>query len=142
MLEVFEVGALLLRRLLQLFHGVELHVLTDLVQPLHYLCVTGDAKLFCFLDQQLLIDQVTQQVLLAFGHLRVGRRNSFLLRLVQQLLAVARQLGARDDVVVHAGNDLFHHAVGEQGSRKNSGGKNGCEGQYFSHDEPGTFAGF
>ena len=64
--EIFERDTLRLRRLLQIFHRVGMHLLAQLVQPLHHLGVGADAQVLRLLQQQLLVDQIAQQVFLVF----------------------------------------------------------------------------
>ena len=109
--ELFEGDALRLGGLLQVFHGLGVHLLAQLIEPLDHFGVGVDAELFALLQQQLLVDQVAQQVLLAVFFLRRSGVRFLLMHVGKQLLAGALQVGAGDDVVVDAGNDLFDHRV-------------------------------
>ncbi len=68
-LEVFPTDALRLGNLLQLLHGVDLHLLAKIVQALDQVGVGRDAQVGSLLDQQLLINQVAQGVLFTLVHL-------------------------------------------------------------------------
>ena len=107
--ELFERDALRLGGLLQVFHGLGVHLLAQLVEPLDHLGVGVDAKLLALLQQQLLVDQVAQQVLLAVFLLGGGGVRFLLVHVGEQLLAGALQVGAGNDVVVDAGDDFFDY---------------------------------
>src|SRR5579872_1761324 len=112
LLEVFERNSLLLRRLFQIFHRIQVHFLAHLIEPLDDLGIGGDAHVFAFIHQQVLIDEVAQHIFLLLGKFGLGLGAVFLLIFVEQLVGAALVVGAGDDVIVHARHNLFHHGVG------------------------------
>ncbi len=56
LLEVLIGDALCRCGLLERFHGLQLHVLAHLVQALDEVGIAGDAEVFTFIEQKLLID--------------------------------------------------------------------------------------
>src|SRR5512135_788135 len=132
LLELFVGDALLLGGLGQVIHGGQVHLLADFVKPLHQVGFRGKAQVIALLQQKLLVNQVAQDVFLLAGDLL--RRGALLLAFLLHLLLAAVELGAGDDVVVDAGNNLLHHRArlhirlagsigGPQGARGNSGAR-------------------
>ena len=72
--------------LFQVFHGVQIHFLAHFVEPLDHFGVGGDAQVFAFFEQQLLVDQVAQNVLVLLGDDLVGIGRVLLLRFLFQLV--------------------------------------------------------
>src|SRR5712692_4187474 len=114
LLEVFIRSSLCLRRLFQFFHGREVHLLTHFIEALNKLCVAGDAKVFAFLQKELLVNQIAQNVALFLGESAVGVGGILLLDFLLQLIAAADVFRAGDDLVVHPGDNLFHHGVSQR----------------------------
>ena len=121
-LEVLPTDALRFGNLLQLLHGVDLHLLAKVVQALDQVGIGRDTKVGGFLDQQLLINQIAQSVLFTLVHLRL--RQVHLTGILRGLLLVAAQIGTRNDGIIDAGDDLLHHRVllGKGGGDKESKG--------------------
>ena len=119
-LEILERDALLLGRLFQVFHGCQVVLLADLVQPLDQLGFAGDAQFLALGEPELLVDEVAQQVLVGLGDLL--HRGAVLARLVVQFLHGAVVVRARDDLVVDAGDDLLDRraAVGALPARRDA----------------------
>ncbi len=97
--------------LLQVFHGLGMHLLAQLIEPFHYLGIGVDTELFALLQQQLLVNEVAQQVLLAVFFLRGGDVRFLLVNVGEQLVPGALQVRAGNDVVVDAGNNFFDYRV-------------------------------
>ena len=114
LLEVLIRSSLRLCRLLQLFHGFELHLLAHFVEALDEFSVARDAEVFAFLQQELLVNQIAQHVALLLGKSAVGVRRVLLLNLLLELIAAADVFRARDNFVVHPGDDLFDHGIGRR----------------------------
>ena len=98
--------------LLQIFDGGQVVLLADVVEPLDQIGLDVDVHVLGALDQELLVDHVAQQILLAIfrrepesapaGNSGSPARTSCC-RPVDGLLII----GKRDDLVVHAGDDFF-----------------------------------
>ncbi len=71
-LEVLTRYALVLGRLFQVFHGIQVVLLADFVQPLDQLGVAGNAQFLALGEPELLVDEVAEQVLVARGDLLHG----------------------------------------------------------------------
>jgi hypothetical protein len=69
--EIFKGDALFLRFFLQIVNAGKPHLLPHLVEPLYHIGLTGDAQIFAFLQQKLLVNQVTQKIFLCFIPLRL-----------------------------------------------------------------------
>src|SRR5208337_4566542 len=77
------------------------------------------SELVTFLQQQLLVNEVAQQVFLAIFLFQGGGVGLILVHFRQQLLTGVPQVGTRDDAVVDTADDLLDHRVSlghEQGS--------------------------
>ncbi len=72
LLEVFVRSALRLRCLLQFFHASKVHLLAHFVQLLDQFRVAGDAEVFPFLQQELLVNQIAENIALFLGKSAVG----------------------------------------------------------------------
>ena len=112
LLEVFIRSSLRLRRLLQILHGFEIHLLAHFVEALDEFGVAGDAKIFAFLQQELLVNQIAQNVALLLGENALGVSRVLLLHILLDLIAAANVFRARDDLIVYAGDNLFDHSIG------------------------------
>jgi hypothetical protein len=93
----------------EIFEGVELHVLAHLVELLNQFGVAGDAEVFAFVEQELLVDQIAENVFLALGVDGVGIFGVLLFDFVPKLVFTAVVLGLRNDLIVDAGDNLFHY---------------------------------
>ena len=107
LLEVFPGDALLGGFLFEVFEGLKLHVFAHLVETLDQVGIAGDAEVFGLVEEKLLVDEIAQNVLFAFGKVLVGVVGILLFDLVAELVFAAIVFGTRDDLVVDAGNDLF-----------------------------------
>ncbi len=102
-----------LHGLLQILHAGEVVLLAHLIELLDYVRLDADAHILAALHQQLLIDLIAQQILLPLGvhrFLAIGSAG----RTVVVDFLVELRLGffvirERDDLVVHARDDLFDH---------------------------------
>ena len=110
--EVFEGNALLLRLFLQVVHAFQLELLAQIVEPLHQLGVAGDSQVLALAQQQLLIDQVTQDIFFFFFSSRIRAGNVLLLQLLLKLFPAPGQVRTGNDRAVDAGDDLFDYRVG------------------------------
>ena len=63
---------------------VEIHVLAHFVEPLDHFGIGGDAQVLALFQQQLLVDQVAENVLVALGDDLVGIGRVLLLRFLLQ----------------------------------------------------------
>ena len=109
LLEVFKGNALHLRCLFQIFHGLQVHLLANLVQPLNKVGIRRDSQVLAFVQQQILVNQPAQHVLFPLGIGLVGVAWLLLLHLLLELFFFAEILGAGNDLGVDPGNDLLHH---------------------------------
>ena len=64
LLELLEGDTLRLRRLLQIFHGLRVHLLAQFVEALDDVRVGADSKFLRFLRKQLGVNEIAQQVFL------------------------------------------------------------------------------
>src|ERR1035437_6094061 len=112
LLEVFPGDALLGRLLLEVLKGLKLHVFAHLVQALDEIGVAGNAEVFPFVEQKLLVDKIAEDVFFTIGVGFVGIFGVLLLDLVLELILAAFKLRTGDDLVVDAGNDLFDDLSG------------------------------
>src|ERR1022692_2102892 len=76
--------------------------------------VPGDAEVFAFLQQELLVDQIAQHVALLFGENAVGVGRVLLLNFLLELIAAADVFRVRNDFVVYPGDNLFDHGIGRR----------------------------
>ncbi len=107
LLEVFPGDALFDRFFFQVLHGVELHVLAHLVEVFDQLGVAGNAKVFAFVEQELLVDEIAENVFFTLGVELVGILGILLFHFVPKLIFAALKLRLGDDLVVDTGDDLF-----------------------------------
>jgi len=138
-LEILIGDALILGRLFQVFQGLQVVLLANLVQPRHQFGVAVDAQFLAFGEPELLVDEVAQQILVASGDLL--HRRAVLVRLGIQLLHGAVVVRARDDLIVDAGDDLFDRGaairtLGRGGMRLRRSGR--CEQQCGEHESRGS----
>ena len=64
------------------------------------------------MHQERLVNQVAQHVFLF--RRGVNLRSILVLRFVQQLVAAALELGARDNFAVDPGDNFFNHGIGDE----------------------------
>src|SRR5208282_3259353 len=114
LLEVLIRSSLRLRRFLQVFHGFEVHLLAHFIEALDEFGIAGDAEVFAFLQQELLVNQIAQNVALLLGENAVGVGSVLLLNFLLELIAAADVFRARNDFVVYPGDNLFDHAIGRR----------------------------
>src|SRR5262249_20593812 len=131
--EVFVRDSLLLRGLLQVFHGRQAELLPQLVQPLDGFCLAGDSQVFAFFDQKLAINQVAQQVFLALRPLCLPVRGETLFQLLLVLLFASLEVTASDDRAVYPGNDFVHDVIGTKAGGEQQEG-NGEQIWFSEHD--------
>ena len=101
LLEVFPGDALLDGFLLKILQGIELHILAHLVEVFDQLGVAGDAEVFAFVEEELLVDEIAENVLFTLGVELVGIFGILLLHLVPKLGLAALELRLGDDLIVH-----------------------------------------
>ena len=123
LLEVFPRDTLFFRFLLERFEIGELHLFTHLVKLLNQVGIAGDVEIFAFFQEQLLVDEVAKDILLLVGIDLVGAVGILLLGFVAELVLTAGVLGAGDDLVVDAGNDLLDHLSGRKGGQTRQSNK-------------------
>ncbi len=87
-------------------------LLAQVVQLLDQLGFAGDPKLLALREQKLLIDQIAQQIGLFL--LQFAGGNGLLLGLGLELLRGSIVVRLSDDLVVHPGNNIFHHLAGDR----------------------------
>ena len=114
LLEVFPGDALFGGFFLQIFHGLELHVLAHLVHALDEFGVAGNAEVFSLVQQKLLINEIAEDVLFTAGVGLVGIGGILLLDLFLELILAPFELRTRDDLIVDAGDDLFDDLPGRE----------------------------
>ena len=117
LLEILKRDSLAGSGLLQIFHRVEVHLLAHFVELFDQLGVAGNAQVFAFFQQQLLIDEIAQHVFILFSDNLFGVSRVLLLRLLAQLLLATLELGAGNDLVIDAGDDFLDHPVHAQGGQ-------------------------
>ena len=59
--------ALLNRFLLEILHGIELHLFAHLVEVFDELGIASDPEVFAFVEQELLVDEIAEDILLTIG---------------------------------------------------------------------------
>ena len=138
-LEILKRDALLLGGLFQVFHGFQVVLLADLVQPVHQLGFAGDAQFLALGEPELLVDQVAQQIFMRRGNLLHG--GAVLARLGIQFFHGAVVVRARDDLIVDAGDDVFDRgaavwALRRGGMRLRQSGT--CEQHRAEHESRGN----
>ena len=101
----------------QVVHTLQLHVFAHFIEFLDQFSIGRDSQVFAFLEQQLLIDQIAENVLLTFSIRLVGVGGILLLRLLLQLFLAALIFSTGDDLIIHPRNDLLDHSVGGDGER-------------------------
>ena len=69
LLELFPAYALRFGELLEVFHGAGLHLLAEVIEALDEISVSGNSKVGSLLDEQLLVNEITQGVCLTKFHL-------------------------------------------------------------------------
>src|SRR5208282_976907 len=118
LLEVLIGSALCFGRFFQIFHSLKVHLLAHFIEALDQFGVAGDAQVFGFLQQKLLVNEVAQNIFLSFGKQAIGVGGVLLLNFLLELIAAADVFRAGHDFVVHPGDDLFNHGIGGRKSWK------------------------
>ena len=109
-----------LGRLFQVFHRVQMHFLAHFVEPLDHFGIGGDAQVLALFEQQLLVDQITQNVLVPLGDDLVGIGRVLLLGLLFQLILAAHVFAAGNNLIINAGYNFLDHRVGRRKRRQGS----------------------
>ena len=120
---------MLLRSLLKVFEGLKVILLANLVQLLNELGLAVDAQFLALGKPKLLVDEVTQQVLVGVGDFL--HRRPMLPGLCIQLFHRPVVVGAGDDLVVHTGDNLFDRGTAVGAFRRGRAGlrPGGCSKQ-------------
>src|SRR5579859_4767113 len=124
-LEVFKRYALVFGCLFQIVHTVRAHLFANLVQALDQFRIAGDAQLFAFVQQQLLVNEIAEHIGLGHGPAGLPFAGILLTNFILGGLGAVLQVGAGDDGIIHAGHDFIDDIVGaeKQRARRNHGSK-------------------
>ena len=113
-LVIFRHNSRLAQLVVQLVHILQLILLAHAVHLLDHVRFHVEVEVLALLHQQRLVDKIAKQVLLFVldGHFNLRGRAvlAVLAHFVGHRCPRATQIGERDDLVVHARDDLLHHA--------------------------------
>jgi len=138
-LKVLKRNTLLHRRLLQILHSRQVVLLADFVESVDQIGFAVDPQFLAFGEPELLIDEVAQEVLVQLRDLLHG--SAVLAGLFVNFLGGPFVIGARDDLVVDAGDDVFHRDAAVGAGRFGGTGlrqSGGCKQHRAQHGHRGN----